>query len=80
MEYFAYILLAIGAFSTTFLMGWQFGLYLQGLADTKAMRNLYSDEKADFYNDYYGEAKVKYGASDNLNHHKPKTKKPRKKK
>ena len=77
MDYFLYILLAVCAFSSTFLMGWQFGLYLQGLADTKAMRDLYRDEKADFFNDYYGEP---LGKSDNLHHHTPKAKKSRKKK
>ena len=72
--------LAIGAFSTTFLMGWQFGLWMQSLDDRKAVRDLYDDERAEFFNDYYGDVKVKYGASDNLHHHKPKAKKSRKKK
>ena len=75
MEYFVYILLAVCAFSSTFLTGWQFGLWMQGLADRKAVRDLYSDDKAEFYNDYYGEP---LGESDKYN--KPKTKKNRKKK
>ena len=80
METFGLILMGLGAFGSIFLLGWQFGLWMQTLDDRKVMRDLYEDEKAEFYNDYYGEAKVKYGASDDLHHHKPKAKKNRKKK
>ena len=77
METFFFVLLGVMASFAVFIMGWQFGLYLQNITDTKAMRDLYRDDKADFYNDYYGEP---LGKSDNLHHHTPKAKKPRKKK
>ena len=80
MDIFLVCLTGVCATGFVFLAGWRFGMYLQGLADTKTIRDLYSDERAEFYNDYYGDAKVKYGASDALHHHKPKAKKPRKKK
>ena len=82
METFGLILMGFAMFAGIFLLGWQFGLYLQELGESKTVRDLYDDEKAEFFNDYYGEAKVKYGASDNLHHHKPKAKakKNRKKK
>lgn len=78
MDTFLLCVTGVCAMSFVFLAGWRFGLYLQSLADAKTVRDLYRDEKAEFYNDYYGDAKVKYGTSDSLHHHKPK--KPRKKK
>jgi len=63
MDYFLYILLCVCAFSSTFLMGWRFGLWMQDLSDTKALRDLYAKDKDDFHNVYYTDNKCKYTAS-----------------
>jgi hypothetical protein len=65
METFVYILLAVSAFATVFVMGWQFGLFMQSINTSKDPLppcSLYRDEKADFYKDYYGETKMNYSS------------------
>jgi len=72
MDYF-YLLLAVCAFSSVFLIGWQFGLWMQSLDDRKAMRELYAKDD-DYHNVYYADNKCKYTASCC----KPKSKKAKK--
>jgi hypothetical protein len=62
MEYFIYILLAFAGFTSVFMLGWQFGLWMQSLDDRKAMRDLYTKDD-DFHNVYYTDNKCKYTAS-----------------
>ena len=72
MDYF-YLLLAVCAFSSVFLIGWQFGLWMQSLDDRKTMRELYTKKDDDYHNVYYADNKCKYTAFC-----KPKTKKAKK--
>jgi hypothetical protein len=62
MDYFLYILLCVCAFSSIFLTGWQFGLWMQSLNDRKTMRELYTKKDDDFHNVYYADNKCKYTA------------------
>jgi len=62
MDTFAYLLLAFGAFSTTFIMGWQFGVWMQSLDERKEIRDLYANDNEDFHNVYYTDNKCKYTA------------------
>ena len=78
MDYFLYILLAVCACSTTFLMGWQFGLWMQSLDDRKTMRELYTKDD-DFHNVYYADNKCKYTACCKSKSKPNKAKKPSKK-
>ena len=63
MDYFLYILLCVCAFSTTFLLGWQFGLWMQSLDDRKIIRDLYTKDNDEFHNVYYTDNKRRYTAS-----------------
>jgi hypothetical protein len=63
MDYFAYALLCLGGFGSVFLLGWQFGLWMQSLDNREQIRDLYTKDNEDFHNVYYTDNKCKYTAS-----------------
>jgi len=63
MEYFIYILLAFAGFTSVFMLGWQFGLWMQSLEDRKVIRDLYTKDSDEFHNVYYTDNKCRYTSS-----------------
>ena len=55
-ELIVYTLLCLGAFGSIFLMGWQFGCWLQECDRKRDNRDCYTDK---FYDDYYAGSSCK---------------------
>lgn len=60
LETLSYLLLCLGAFSTVFMFGWQFGCWMNERADRIPSDCLHDKQPMDFHNAYYTDNKVKY--------------------